>query len=156
MSERGDESGEAAQYVWAECDERGELTNPFDVLGLDPRLGPRALTQILRQRAERALPEERRRLQGLWRQLTLRERDRIRWALRAHPRRSGDSAKGFEALREALPPFLHRGRLTALDLRVEDALVGPPSRAHDVIAARVVEPPAHFEIPDRGHGDDDP
>jgi hypothetical protein len=69
--------------------------NPFDLLGLDPRLNPRQLTEALRQRAERALPEERQRLQGLWRQLTLKESDRLRWALLAHPRtRSVHGAQG--------------------------------------------------------------
>ena len=78
-----------------------EGANPFDLLGLDPRMTPRELTEVLRQRAERALPEERAQLQGLWRKLTLKESERIKYALLAHPRGSRQGAQKLDALREA-------------------------------------------------------
>lgn len=112
--------------------------NPFDLLGIDPRMSPQELTEALRQRAERALPEERKRLQGLWRQLTLKETDRIKWALLAHPKTSREGARQLEELKARIPPFLSRAKLPALEARTGDALVLPPEpHGHDV----PVDPP---------------
>ncbi len=113
--------------------------NPFDLLGVDPRSGPQALTELLRRRAERALPEERKRLQGLWRQLTLKEEDRIRWALRAHPRGASDAQ--IEALRQQLPPALSRYKPAPLRATTRDALTLP-----DTATARApIAPPGCFD-----------
>lgn len=98
--------------------------NPFDQLGLDPRMTPRELTEELRQRAERALPEERALLQGLWRKLTLKESERIRWALLAHPRTSRASRE-VDALREKIPPYPARLKLDALVPSAADAILLP-------------------------------
>ena len=112
--------------------------NPFDLLGIDPRMSPQELTEALRQRAERALPEERKRLQGLWRQLTLKETDRIKWALLAHPKTSREGARALEELKARVPPFVSRARLPELVASTGDALVLPPeSQGHDV----PVDPP---------------
>lgn len=120
--------------------------NPFDVLGLDPRMNARQLTEALRQRAERAMPEERQRLQGLWRQLTLKETDRIRWALLAHPRthsaqRAGGAASGqgqIEALAAKVPPFVSRAKLEPLEVAAQELIVLP---ALDDPRALPVKPP---------------
>ena len=98
--------------------------NPFDVLGVDPRLDPQQLTEALRQRAERAMPEERKRLQGMWRKLTLKEADRVRWALLAHPRPGGQSRQ-LDELAGRVPPFLSRRPLPPLRPSALDALVAP-------------------------------
>lgn len=100
--------------------------NPFDLLGLDPRLNPRQLTEALRQRAERALPEERQRLQGLWRQLTLKESDRLRWALLAHPRTRSAQGEQLDALARKIPPFLSRAKLPPLHVAAADLIILPP------------------------------
>lgn len=101
--------------------------NPYDLLDLDPSLAPRELTRVLQERARRAGPEERARLQEIWRELTTRESDRIRWALLAHPRPGTASTTSLEALREKVPPTLVRVALAPLEVTVDDALVLPRS-----------------------------
>lgn len=105
--------------------------NPFDVLQLDPRHTPRELTEMLRRRAERARPEERAELQGLWRQLTLKERDRLRWALLAHPRKSRTEAQQLEALQDKIPPFVSRYKPAPMIPTLRDLLVSPVAHAED-------------------------
>lgn len=97
--------------------------NPFDELELDPRLDPDDLTAVLRRRAERASPEERQRIQKLWRELTVNERDRVRWAFFAHPRPSESDPGSIEALREKVPPVILRTQRVDLQPMVADALV---------------------------------
>ena len=118
--------------------------NPFDQLGIDPRLGPQELTALLRQKAERALPEERKRLQGLWRKLTLKESDRIRWAFLAHPRAQGTSNE-LDALIRKIPPHFSRFKLPAIIIRLCDALVLPHESRQDRIPIR---PPSFFQRED--------
>lgn len=115
--------------------------NPFDQLGVDPRRTPRELTELLRQRAERAQPEERKRLQNLWRQLTLKEADRLRWALLAHPRSGGDHVRELDELRRKLPPFLMRGTLPELEVHTAD-LLATPSAASDRLP---ISPPSMLD-----------
>ena len=118
--------------------------NPFDQLGLDPRLDPQELTALLRQKAERALPEERKRLQGLWRKLTLKESDRIRWAFLAHPKHSGASNE-LDALIRKVPPHFSRFKLPKIIIRLCDALVLP----HQTRQKRLpVRPPSYFDMDD--------
>ncbi|MEL6181433.1 MAG: hypothetical protein AAFS10_20915, partial [Myxococcota bacterium] len=57
---------------------------PFRAHRLDPWQTPEALTEAFRELAEEADEEERRRLQGVWRQLTLKRDDQLRAALFAH------------------------------------------------------------------------
>jgi hypothetical protein len=118
-----------------------EKGNPFDLLGLDPRMSPRELTEVLRQRAERALPEERAQLQGLWRKLTLKESERIKFALLAHPRGSRQGAQKLDALRDKVPPFLSRKKLEPLTPTALDALVSPSDAAQRELP---LAPPARF------------
>lgn len=105
--------------------------NPFDVLQLDPRHTPRELTEMLRRRAERAKPEQRAELQGLWRQLTLKERDRLRWALLAHPRKSRTETQQIEALQERIPRFISRYKPPAMVPTLRDLLVSPVAPTQD-------------------------
>lgn len=127
------------------------IENPFDELGLDPRHSPRQLTELLKLRAERARPEERARLQSLWRQLTLRERDRIRWALLAHPRASREDQERVEAIAQRIPPFISRSSPPPIMPTLRDLLVTPPPQTrtpgreerdggHDA-PAQTLEPP---------------
>ncbi|MFU8804512.1 MAG: hypothetical protein ACNA8W_11930, partial [Bradymonadaceae bacterium] len=87
--------------------------NPFDELDLNPRHDVRTLTAELQERARRASPEDKPRLQKLWRELTQRHADRIRWALLAHPR--GDvSTSNLDDLRRQVPPSIERIELDQL------------------------------------------
>ena len=96
--------------------------NPYDELELDPRLSPKELTDVLRRRAERARPEDRHRLQELWRTLTVNEADRLRWAFWAHPRPHEADPKSIDVLRESLPPVIIRSKSKPLDVTVADIL----------------------------------
>jgi hypothetical protein len=117
--------------------------NPFDELELDPRLDPDELTAALRRRAERAAPEERQRIQELWRTLTLNERDRVRWAFFAHPRPSEADPGSIEALREKVPPAVLRTPHVPIEPTVEDALVFRPPELE--LGASRLEPPSLFD-----------
>lgn len=117
--------------------------NPFDELELDPRLDPDELTEALRRRAERAAPDERQRIQELWRELTLNERDRVRWAFFAHPRPSEADPGSIEALREKVPPVILRTPAVQLTPTVADALV---FRAPELdLGASELGPPSLFD-----------
>lgn len=98
--------------------------NPFELLGLNPRLNPQQLTQALQRRAERAKPEERKRLQGLWRELTLKDTERVKWAFLTHPHVDAESSE-LDALIQALPPHFSRFKPEPLIPQVVDALVLP-------------------------------
>ena len=115
--------------------------NPFDELELDPRLDPEALTEALRRRAEKAAPEDRQRIQELWRTLTVNERERVRWAFWAHPRPSDSDPRSIEALREKVPPFISRQKIPAPEPKVADAIVFEPSEP----GAHELKPPTLFE-----------
>jgi len=101
--------------------------NPFDELELDPRLSPEELTDVLRRRAERASGPRRARIQELWRQLTVRESDRIRWAFLAHPRPAHADPNSIEALRDQIPPVIARDEPPPLTATLADAIVFPAS-----------------------------
>lgn len=97
--------------------------NPFDRLGIDPTLSPQELTERMRRLAERLPPEERRQLQSMWRELTLRDADRVQWAFLAHPRSEETSAEPIEELRQRVPPRIDRRSPPALQPTVADALL---------------------------------
>ena len=99
--------------------------NPFDELEVDPRLSARELTENLRHRAELAKPENRERIQSLWRTLTLNETDRLKWALLAHPRPAGAKAGEVEALKHAVPPILVRYPEITLQAKGSDLFLAP-------------------------------
>ena len=99
--------------------------NPFDELEIDPRISARDLTDRLRHRAELAKPEDRERIQALWRQLTLNETDRLKWALLAHPRPDGAKAGGIETLKHDVPPILVRFGDIKIVAKSTDLFVAP-------------------------------
>ena len=105
--------------------------NPFDELEVDPRMSARELTEELRHRAELAKPENRERIQTLWRTLTLNETDRLKWALLAHPRPAGAKAGEVEALKHAVPPILVRYPDVDLVAKGSDLFLAPHFE-HDV------------------------
>lgn len=114
--------------------------NPFEELDLDPRLGPDALTETLRRRAEKAEGATRQRIQELWRVLTLNERDRVRWAFFAHPR--DQDGRSIEALRERVPPVIVRRKAPPLAPRGEDVVV---FEQRELDAPAVLRPRAIFD-----------
>lgn len=101
--------------------------NPFDELELDPRTTPQQLTDILRLRAERADDDEKQRIQSQWRALTLKESDRVKWAIFAHPRPATANADAIESLRETVPPYVVRDEKIELETDWTDELVNPES-----------------------------
>jgi hypothetical protein len=100
--------------------------NPFAALGLHPRLTPAELTELLRDLAEEADPDQRRRLQEHWRALTLHPEDRLRAAFFAHPHPRRD----LHPLTDPADPaaLLRRYRLPAQTL-TNDPLTAPPDAA---------------------------
>jgi hypothetical protein len=125
-----------------------EKPNPFEVLGLNPRLDVRALTAALQERARRARPEEKAELQKFWRELTQRHADRVRWALLAHPC-DGDATVEFEALRQTVASVFEPGPLPPMVPTIEDALVLPDDAT---TTRKLIEPPI-FEPFDIATGD---
>lgn len=59
--------------------------NPFERFGIDPKEGPRAITERLRELAEEATEESRGAIRAAWEELTLHPLRRLRAALGAHP-----------------------------------------------------------------------
>lgn len=74
--------------------------NPFDRLGLDPSLSPAQLTERLQRMAERLTPEKRDEVRAIWRELTIKDSERIKLAFFAHP----GSSESIDALRRKIPP----------------------------------------------------
>ena len=113
--------------------------NPFDELGLDPTMSAEELTRKLRERAQPAPPEEHERIKALWRELTLKDRDRAQLALRAHPRSEETPADDIDALFDEIPPVLEPVDPPEIRATVSDVLLdthggdtppdecGPPS-----------------------------
>jgi hypothetical protein len=59
--------------------------NPFERFGIDPKEGPRAITERLRELAEDATEENRAAIRAAWEELTLHPLRRLRAAIGAHP-----------------------------------------------------------------------
>ncbi len=59
--------------------------NPFERFGIDPKEGPRAITERLRELAEEANEAERVVIRAAWEELTLHPLRRLRAAFGAHP-----------------------------------------------------------------------
>lgn len=57
----------------------------FERFDIDPRPGPRAITERLRELAEEASPSERDAIRAAWEELTLHPARRLRAAFAAHP-----------------------------------------------------------------------
>jgi 8-oxo-dGTP pyrophosphatase MutT (NUDIX family) len=60
--------------------------NPFERFGIDPKEGPRAITERLRELAQDANEEDRAAIREAWEELTLHPLRRLRAAVGAHPR----------------------------------------------------------------------
>ncbi len=86
--------------------------NPFELYGIDPRAGPQAITQRLRELVEDAPEAEREALRAAWDELTMNPLRRLKAALFAHPetRAPLDGAPR----RRRLPPG---GSVASLELR---------------------------------------
>lgn len=97
--------------------------NPFDQLGLDPTSSREELTERLRRLAERLPPEERKELRTMWRELTIKDADRVKWAFSAHPRSSDTGARPTDELRESVPPLVDRRDPPDIEASVSDALL---------------------------------
>lgn len=59
--------------------------NPFERFGIDPKEGPRAITERLRELAEEANEQDRAAIRAAWEELTLHPLRRLRAAVGAHP-----------------------------------------------------------------------
>ncbi|WP_394822157.1 hypothetical protein [Pendulispora albinea] len=61
------------------------MTNPFETYDIDPREGPRAITERFRELLEEAPSADRDHLRTAWEELTLHPARRLRAAFGAHP-----------------------------------------------------------------------
>lgn len=77
--------------------------NPFDDLEIDPKLSGRELTKRIRKIIEKTPAESKPEVQANWEKLTLREDQRVHYALTAHPRPDSANASGIKTLRTNLP-----------------------------------------------------
>jgi len=73
-----------------------ERENPFERFDLDPREGPRAITERLRELAEDAGEAERATIRAAWEELTLHPLRRLRAAIGARPRHPALDRSGPE------------------------------------------------------------
>jgi hypothetical protein len=114
--------------------------NPFERFEIDPREGPRAITERMRELMEESTSdEERTRLRAVWEELTMHPARRLRVALRAHP-------ETREPLGTAPPPFAGAAAATTrpsvgkgtLDLTLAE-LAMRPSVARALTDARGAE-----------------
>ncbi len=74
--------------------------NPFERFDIDPKLGPGAVTERLRELIEEADEDERHELRSLWEELTMHPRRRLELALDAFPETRAPMPE-----RRRLPPF---------------------------------------------------
>lgn len=118
-----------------EKDARG--TSPFDRFDIDPRGGPAAITERLRELAEDADPDQRRAIRAAWEALTMHPLRRLEAALDAHPETReplGEPPRRVAAPDEPEPPLdlpdlVPRPRVTSAlpePSRAERAILGPP------------------------------
>jgi hypothetical protein len=98
-------------------------TNPFDELGIAPTDSAEELTAALRERAERAHPDDRERIKTLWRKLTLNDDERVRLALRARPKDDRVGSRSADELAERVPPSAGRLDPPKMTATIEDVLL---------------------------------
>lgn len=98
-------------------------TNPFDELGIDPTDSAKELTAALRDRAERAHPDDRERIKTLWRKLTLNDDERVRLALRARPKHERVGSRSADELAERVPPRVGGLDAPTMTATIEDVLL---------------------------------
>jgi hypothetical protein len=115
-------------------DER-DAQNPFDRLGVDPTMTPEQLTERLRRLAQRLPPDERDKVRALWRKLTLKDSERVKWAFLAHPRTDETPAEPIDELRGRVPPLVDRRDPPPLEATVSDTLLafGCPSAPPETV-----------------------
>ncbi len=97
--------------------------NPFDDLEIDPRLNGRELTKRIRKIIEKAPVQARADIQANWEKLTLREDERVHYALTAHPRPESASASAIRILRSNIPLPTSRLQTDAATLTRADVIV---------------------------------
>lgn len=114
--------------------------NPFDILEVDPRADTATLTKILRKRIERASEDNKLEIQTAWQNLTLKESERLRWALLAHPRPSHSDPSSLDHLKNKLPPAGKQLTQIHLRARVIDTL-SPSTQAPDVLQFQPLSKP---------------
>jgi len=114
--------------------------NPFDILEVDPRADTATLTKILRKRVERANEDSKLEIQTAWQNLTLKESERLRWALLAHPRPSEADPTSLDHLKKKLPPAGKPLKELSLKARVIDTL-SPSTQAPDVLQFQPLSKP---------------
>lgn len=103
--------------------------NPFDALGLAPHLDTRTITEVLRRRAETLSGKDREKLQKAWRDLTMKESERVKHALFAHPRADDEDHLSISELRNRAVAPIIRFRRPLPDTRTSDNRSPTP---HDV------------------------
>lgn len=108
--------------------------NPFDLLGLAPDLDTRQITEVLRRRAETLSKPERERLQKAWRELTMKESERAKHALFAHPRAADEDHLSVSELRNLAVAPIIRLRTSTPETKPADHRSSRPHR---------VRPPIH-------------
>ncbi|MDB4997760.1 MAG: hypothetical protein JWM74_5192 [Myxococcaceae bacterium] len=113
--------------------------NPFERFEIDPREGPRAITERMRELMEESTSdEERTRLRAVWEELTMHPARRLRVALRAHPETReplGSPPSPLAAAAASTRPSVGKG---TLDLTLAE-LAMRPSVARALTAARGAE-----------------
>jgi hypothetical protein len=123
-----------------------EKRNPFDRLGLDPTLSPAQLTERLQRMAQRLTPEKRDEVRAIWRELTLKDAERVELAFFAHPRGEQTGAEPIDELRRRVPPLSQAAPAPELQARVVDALLefGNASASTGTQISQALRPDAGF------------
>jgi hypothetical protein len=115
--------------------------NPFEQYDIDPREGPRAITERFRELAEEASESERKEIRAAWEELTLHPLRRIQAAWGAHPSYPEGSGEP-----PVLPPDAPAAptRLALRDLAVLPSVaqaLGPKAHAPDAPPVSLDEDP---------------
>jgi hypothetical protein len=134
--------------------------NPFERFGLDPLLGPRGITERMRELVEEAPEAERAAIRSAWEELTLHPARRVRAALLAHPEtRPPLPPRPFAA---RAPPGASEPELTLDDLALRPsvalALGAAADAAPDLPPAGPRAAPSARALPSSGSAslEDDP
>jgi hypothetical protein len=115
----------------------------FERFDIDPRQGPRAITERLRELAEEASPSERDAIRAAWEELTLHPARRLRAAFAAHPESRPPLG--------APPPLPKEPAAASVPVTLSELAVRPSvERALSVSASA---PPHAARAPERAPGD---
>lgn len=113
--------------------------NPFERYGLDPRDGPGAITERMRELVEEADEARRAELRQAWERLTLHPRTRLQAALEAHPEGRRPLPLPPEPAREEAGP---KAALELLDLATLPSVEGAFAPAEPGEAGRATTEPS--------------